>query len=43
MNNRWSHIISETLGAAAGSTLATLAIGYGAFLLVMHSLETVIY
>ena len=27
MKNRWSQIISETLGAAAGTTLATLAFG----------------
>jgi len=43
MNNRWSQIISETVGAAAGTTLATLAFGYGVFLLVINSLEVVIY
>jgi hypothetical protein len=43
MKNRWSQIISETLGAAAGTTLATLAFGYGVFLLVINSLEVVIY
>ncbi len=43
MNTHWSRIISETLGAAAGTTLAVLAAGYGVFLLVTNSLEVVIY
>ena len=43
MNTHWRQIISETLGAAAGTTLATLGFGYGVFLLGINSLEVVIY
>ena len=41
MNTRWSDLLNEALGAAIGTTLGILAIGYGVFSLVTSSLQAV--
>lgn len=40
MSRQVKEVVSETVGAAIGTSFGVLAIGYGVFLLVTNSLET---
>lgn len=41
MNLRFSEIMSETLGAAVGTTVGIIVVGYGLLTLITSSIEVV--